>query len=302
MTQHPLAKAAPLLFVLLWSTGFIGAVWGLPYAEPFTFLALRFAIAAPLLAAIALMIGSVWPDSMRQVGHIAVVGLLIHGGYLGGAFAAMGSGMPAAVCALLLSLQPMVTVVLANLVLGDRIRARQLLGMVLGLVGVALVLLRDVTSGSDAETLLQGFGLPAVLFCVLSLCSMSVGLVYQKRFCQETELWTGGAIQYVAAALLVALIALLFEDLRIVWTGDFVFALSWLVLVLSIGAVSLLMLLVRWGEASRVSSLFYLVPPATAVIAFFLFGDRLSPQALLGMAIAVAGVALAMRAPQQERG
>lgn len=300
MTQHQLAKAAPLLFVLFWSTGFIGAVWGLPYAEPFTFLALRFAIAAPVLAAIALLMGSIWPDSLRQVGHIAVVGLLIHGGYLGGGFGAMGRGMPAAVCALLLSLQPMFTVLLANLFLGDRVRPGQIVGMVLGLAGVALVLLRDVTSG-DAQALLQDFDLPAVLFCALAVGSMSVGLVYQKRFCQETELWTGGAIQYVAAAAFVAVIALLFEDLRVTWTGDFVFALSWLILVLSIGAVSLLMLLVRWGEASRVSSLFYLVPPVTAIIAFFLFGDRLGPQALVGMAIAVVGVALAMRPPKNER-
>ena len=300
MTQHQLARAAPLLFVLFWSTGFIGAVWGLPYAEPFTFLALRFAIAAPLLAAIALLIGSVWPDSLKQVGHIAVVGLLIHGGYLGGGFGAMGRGMPAAICALLLSLQPMLTVALANLVLGERIRPAQIIGMVLGLFGVALVLLRDITS-TEAGSLLDGFDTIAVLFCVLSVFSMSVGLVYQKRFCQETELWTGGAIQYVAAAAFVALIALLFEDLRVAWTGDFVFALTWLILVLSIGAVSLLMLLVRWGEASRVSSLFYLVPPVTAVIAFLLFEDRLGPQALVGMAIAVAGVALAMRPAKDTR-
>ncbi len=298
--QQLLGKTAPLLFVVLWATGFIGAIWGLPYAEPFTFLALRFAIAAPLLAVIAFAVGGLWPKSLAQAGHIAVVGLLIHGGYLGGAFAAMGRGMPAAVCALLLSLQPMLTAALANRLLGDRIGRHQIIGLVLGMAGVALVLLRDL-SGNEAGALLQGFGWPAVVFGFGSVCAMSAGLVYQKRFCQKSELWSGGAIQYATAALFTAALAFSLETNRIEWTADFLFAMTWLVLVLSIGAVSLLMLLIRWGEASRVSSLFYLVPPVTAVFAYIFFGDRLGPQALLGMALAVIGVALATRTPRPRR-
>lgn len=278
----------PALFVVLWSTGFIGARLGLPHAGPLTFLALRYGLAAGLLALVALATRAPWPRRPAEAGHYAVAGLLVHGVYLGGVFVGISLGVEAGVSALIVGLQPLLTAALAGVLLGERVASRQWAGLGLGLLGVALVLARKLGQG-------PGDALGA-LACVAALLGITAGTLYQKRFCERMDLRTGGAVQFAAAGLATAPLALLFEGARYVeWTGEFVFALLWLVLVLSLGAVSLLYVLIRRGAAARVASLFFLVPPCTVLIAWPLFGEELGPLALIGMALTSAGVALASR-------
>lgn len=277
--------AAPT-FVLLWSTGFIGAKYGLPYAEPLTFLSVRFALAGILLAAWVWASGASWltPAQMRNQ---LLVGGLLHGVYLGSVFTAIWLGVEAGVSALIVSMQPILTAVLARWMLDERMTRIQWLGLGLGLSGVALVVERKLGAGLGD---LRGVGL-----CLVGLTAISYATLYQKKYSMDVPRRAGAAVQYLGALLVVAPLSLLFETREIEWTGDFVFALGWLVLVLSIGAVGLLMALIRRGAASAVASLFFLVPPCTAVLAWLIFGETLSPVAILGVALATAGVALVMR-------
>ena len=277
----------PATFVLLWATGFIGAKYGLPYAEPATFLVLRFAFVVVLLLPIAVALRARWPPSGGQVLHLAVAGILVHGGYLGGVFSAIHAGMSAGVAALIVGLQPILTAIAAAPLLGERVTARQWLGLGLGFGGVALVV------GDRAS--LGGLSAFSLAMAVLALCSITIGTVYQKRYCGSFDLRTGAIIQFVAAGFALAPIAIAFEHAPVRWTGEFFFAMAWLVVVLSIGAISLLALLIRRGAATKVASLFYLVPAVTATIAFLLFGETLGALALAGFGLAVAGVALVVR-------
>lgn len=280
------AAAMPALFVVLWSSGFIGAKYGTPYAEPFTFLLLRFALAIVLLGAMALVTRAAWPG-WRQSGHLAVAGLLVQGVYLAGVYAGLRLGVPAGVSALIVCVQPVLTAALVGPFLGERVRPGQWLGFALGFAGVALVVSRTLDFGSA--------GLEGLAFNIAALLGITGGTLYQKKFCARFDLRTGSLIQYLAAALLIAILCLLFERWQVEWTPTFVFSLLWLVLVLSIGAMFLLFILIRRGAASRVASLFYLVPPVTALMAYGFLGERLGPLALLGMAIAALGVALVNR-------
>jgi drug/metabolite transporter (DMT)-like permease len=279
---------APALFVLLWSTGFVGAKYGLPYAEPFTFLAVRLALAGLLLAGVAAALRSARPRGAVQCGHAAIAGLLLHAGYLGGVFYAISIGIPAGVSAVVVSLQPVLVAVLAARVLGERPTARQWAGLALGLVGVALVVVPGVLAAGPVGPLPVA-GLAA---CVVALVAGTWGTVYQKRHGEVVPLLWGTAVQYAAAAALLLAVALATEHLRIHWTGEFVAAFVWLVVVLSLGAVLLLLLLLRRGSAASVSSLYYLVPPAVAVEAYLMFGERLSAVSLVGIAATALGVAL----------
>jgi drug/metabolite transporter (DMT)-like permease len=278
----------PALFVLLWSTGFVGAKYGLPYAPPFTFLALRLAVAAALLTALAAALRSIGMPRRVQYGRASVAGLLLHAGYLGGVFYGISIGVPAGVSAVIVSLQPVLTAVLAARVLGERPSARQWVGLALGLGGVALVVGPGIAEAGSAEPL----PVAGLVSCVVALASGTLGTVWQKRHGDGIPLVWGTAVQYAAAAAVLLALALATEDLSIRWTGHFVLAFVWLVLVLSIGAVLLLLLLLRRGTAAGVSSLYYLVPPATAVEAFFLFGERLGVLALIGIGVTAVGVAL----------
>jgi drug/metabolite transporter (DMT)-like permease len=276
------------MFVLLWSTGFIGARYGLPYIEPFTFLLIRFLIATTLLVSIVLALRAPWPVRRADVGHAAVVGLFLHGGYLGGVFFAIDRGMPAGLSALIVSLQPVLTAIVAPAMLGERVGGRQWLGLVLGFIGVMLVVSEKVwLSGAPAG--ITGATLTAT---TIALFSTTAGTLYQKRFGTGVPLLSGTSIQYLAAAGLMVLLSFGVETREINWTPQLVFALGWLVFVLSLGAILLLMLLIRERSAARVTSLFYLVPPATAIEAYLLFGERFAWLALLGLAVASLGVAL----------
>jgi EamA-like transporter family. len=282
------AAAMPGVFVLLWSTGFVGAKLGLPYAEPFTFLSLRFAAVIAFLLAVALATRAPWPKSPALWGHLAVSGLLVHGLYLGGVFAAIKAGLASGVTALVVGLQPLLTALVAGPLFGERISGRQWAGLALGLGGVGMVL-----SGRLAD--LDGLSWSGLACALVALGGITAGTLYQKRFCTGMDLRSGAVVQYAAAAALIAPAALLLETMRVQWTGEFIFALAWLVLVLSVGAISLLMTLIRLGEAARVASLFYLVPPVTALVAWGLFGESLGALGLAGMALAAFGVALVVR-------
>ena len=282
-----LLALAPGLFVLLWSTGFIGAKLGLPFAEPLTFLLIRFACVIGLLGVLALVLRRPWPHRPMQWVHIAVAGALLHGGYLSGVFLAIHGGMAAGVVALIVGIQPLLTAFLSASMVGERVNGRQWAGLVLGFGGVTLVVWDKLGFGG-----LSGAGFA---FSTLALVSITFGTLYQKRFCAELDLWSGSVIQFVAAALVLLPFALAFETMRVAWSGQFAFALGWLIFVLSLGAISLLHLLIRRGAATRVSALFYLVPPTTALLAFLIFGEKLGLVAVAGMAIAAAGVAIAVR-------
>jgi len=282
-------RAAPLLpglFVVLWSTGFIAAKYGLPYAPPLEFLLVRFALVASLMTLVAFATRATWPRDRRQIAHIAVAAWLVHGVYLGGVFIAIAAGMPAGTSAMLVGLQPILTVFLARAWLGERISRLQWAGLVLGLVGVYFVVRHKIGLGGDATALV------AVL---AALVGISVGTLYQKKYCAHVDLRSGAVIQFTACALLYAAIVALAGWHPIDWTPQFVFALGWSVIVLSVGAISLLYWLLRHGAAADVARLFYLVPPVTALMAFALFGERLDALALAGMALIAVGVALARR-------
>ncbi|MDR2240909.1 MAG: DMT family transporter [Zoogloeaceae bacterium] len=284
-----LLAVAPGLFVLLWSTGFIGAKLGLPYVEPLTFLLIRFVCVAALLCLLALALRRPWPYRPMQWLHIAVAGSLLHGGYLSGVFLAIHTGMPTGVTALIVGIQPLLTAFLSASMVGERVTARQWAGLALGFAGVTLVVWENLG--------FTGLSAAGLAFAAMALVSITIGTLYQKRFCAELDLWSGSMIQFVAASLLLLPFALIFESMRVVWSGQFVFALGWLILVLSLGAISLLHLLIRHGAATRVSALFYLTPPTTALMAFLIFGEQLGPTAIAGMAIAAAGVAITVRPP-----
>lgn len=286
MSHNPLQPLFPALFVLLWSTGFIGAKLGLPYAEPATFLWLRFVLVLALLLPICWLSRARWP-APRDAVQMGVAGVLMQAGYLGGVFGSLHLGMPAGVSALITGLQPVCTAVLGGLLLGERTGPRQWLGLALGLVGVLLVV------GDRIAVERLEFG--AVMLSLLALASITLGTVWQKRHGAAVDLRTGAAIQFMAAALVMAPFALALETREVRWTGEFVFAMVWLVLVLSLGAIFLLLFLIRQGAASQVASLFYLVPPTTALMAWPLFGETYTLAAAAGMGLGMLAVWLVIR-------
>lgn len=283
-----LLRAAPALFVLLWSSGFIGGRLGIPHAGPFTFVLIRMAIVSVLLALAARVWKAPWPSSWREAAHVAVSGLLVHGVYLCGVLVAMQKGLKPGMTALIVGLQPLLTAFASAAWLREAIKPRQWAGLMLGLAGVGLVVSQNLSVAA---------GPAAFAAAVLALLGITFGTLYQKRFCAGMDLRTGAAIQYFVSALATLAPAVFLEDLRVEWTGEFIFALVWLVLVLSVGAIFLLFLLIRRGRMAQVASLFYLTPPMTAVMSWVIFGQELSPLALAGFAVTACGVAMTRHAP-----
>ena len=281
----------PALFVLLWATGFIGAKLGLPYAPPLKFLLWRFLVVIVLMTLLAWAVRAHWPRG-AQLWHVAVAGVLLQAGYLGGVFTSIHLGMPAGVSALIVGLQPILTAAFAATTtssLRERVSARQWAGFVLGFGGVAMVVSNKLGNGV--------FGSAAFAAVVLALMSITAGTLYQKRFCGAQDLRTQSVVQFIAAGVVLLPLSLLLETGDMLWSKQLVFALLWLALVLSLGAITLLLLLIRRGAATQVSSLMYLVPPVTALIAWWLFDETLTALALAGMVVAAIGVALVVRAP-----
>ena len=292
MSAQPRSSAlfsvgVPALFVWLWSTGFIGAKYGLPFAEPFTLLLIRMLFTLSLLSVLAWILKARWPG-WRGAGHLAVTGFLVHGCYLGGVYYAIQGGMPSGIVSLIVGLQPLVTSAMAILVLRERVSVRQWGGLVLGLVGVSLVLLEKF-GATGAES---GFPAWTLIWAVLSLAGISLGTVYQKRHGTGADLVSGTLIQFTAAACLFAVGAFTLESRNVEWAMPLILSMAWLVLGVSIGAILLLMWLIRRGAASQVASLFYLVPPVTALEAFILFDERLGLMAMAGGTLSIIGVAM----------
>lgn len=278
-------KYFPIMFVLLWATGFIGAGLSMPYAEPFTFMMVRFFTAAIILGSWAALSRSAWPKG-RAIVNAAITGCLIHGIYLSALFWAVHRGLPAGMSGLVAGLQPMITTLIAAILLKERTKPQQIVGLLVGFAGVAMVVWPKFSFDSQG---VNPVTLSAALCAVLAI---SLGTVWQKRFGAKMDLKTGTAVQYFAAAILTGIASLLFETRHIILSPQLIFAFVWLVLVLSIGAIMALMVMIREGAISKVSSLFYLVPGTAAIMAYLLFGETLNAIQIAGMVVATLGVAL----------
>jgi drug/metabolite transporter (DMT)-like permease len=289
-----LVGAMPWVFVLIWSTGFVVARFGMPHAPPFTFLALRYALSLACFLVWIALARVEWPDTWVQWLHLAVVGMLLHAGYLGGVWSAVKAGIGAGTVALIVGLQPVLTALWitwgaspANGLAGPRVKTRQWFGLALGLGGLALVVWHKLGGGEVT---------PVNLLCaVLGLLAITTGTLYQKRYVAACDVRTASAIQLFAALMATWPLALL-EAEPLAWHPQLVGAMAWSVLVLTLGGSSLLYLLIQRGAATAVTSLMYLVPPCTALLAWALFDEPFTMSMLLGMAMTVSGVAMVVRA------
>jgi drug/metabolite transporter (DMT)-like permease len=281
--------AMPFVFVIIWSTGFVVARFGLPYAPPLTFLVLRCAGVLIVLLPLVLLLRAPWP--LGRISHIALAGVLMQAGYLAGVWCAIKLGMPAGLSALIVGLQPILTAFAAPLV-GESVRKRQWVGLAFGLCGVGLVVANKIS--------LIGLSSQSIALCVFALFSITTGTLYQKRYCASFDLRTGTIIQFAASLVVLLPFAIVFEHLNPVlgtvqWTPQFIGALLWSVIALSIGAIFLLFALIRKSAATQVTSLLYLTPPTTAIMAWLMFGESFSLIGMAGMVLAVIGVALVVR-------
>ena len=286
------ARAAPAIFVVLWSTGFVVTKYALNNAEPLTYLAIRMALVVAMMAVIVAVARPPWPDRVG-VAHSVVSGILVHGFYLGGTAVAIAHSIPAGLSALIPGLQPILTSTLANRWLGERVTPLQWTGLLLGLAGVVLILHDRPMSGE------AGWGW---LASGVSLVSITLGTLYQRRYCGKIDWRAGNLVQYAAVTIFFAAAAGIFETNVVHWTGEFVLAVTWLAVVLSIGSIGLLYWLIRRSAATSVASLFYLVPAVTAVMAYVLFGERLDTIAILGMIACAAAVFLVNRRARAREG
>jgi drug/metabolite transporter (DMT)-like permease len=281
-----LERFAPALFVLLWSTGFVGAKYGLPYADPFIFLSVRILIAAILLFALARILKMPVGIGRQAVARSGLIGFFLHACYLGGVFYSIAQGLPAGVAAVVTSLQPVLVSVFAVKVLGEQLRRSQIVGLATGLVGVVLVLGPSI----DAQ-----IPTPAIIAILIALMGSTTATLLQKKLGADIPLISGTAYQYLFSGCVLGLIAFATQETSITWNLRFTLAFVWLIVILSVGAILLLLWLLNTGSAAKVSSLFYLVPPATAIEAFFLFGEKVNTQGFLGIGITALGVWLVMR-------
>jgi drug/metabolite transporter (DMT)-like permease len=279
------ARAAPAIFVVLWSTGFIATKYVVHDADPLTYLAIRMALVVVLMAVIVAIARPRWPDRIG-IAHSAVAGILVHGFYLGGTAIAIAHSIPAGLSALIPGLQPILTSTIANRWLGERVRPMQWAGLLLGLGGVVLIL-HNRPMGGEA-----GWGWFA---SAVSLVSITLGTLYQRRYCNAIDWRAGNLVQYIAVTIFFGIGAWLLESNVVHWTAEFALALIWLVVVLSIGSIGLLYWLIRRSAATSVASLFYLVPAVTSLMAFILFGERLDAIAIVGMTACAAAVFLVNR-------
>lgn len=276
----------PVVFVVLWSSGFLACKAALVDSGPFTLLLLRFGLAGVLMAAIAAAFRAPWPATRREALHIVVAGILMHATYLGPNFYAVSRGVPVGINALVGALQPLLTAVLASRFLGERVGPLQWAGLLLGIGGIVMVVFDRIAFDLALW--------PEFLGTLVALVSITVGTLYQKHFCPRMDLRSGPALQFAASTAVVALPVLLIEGWQVRWTGSFALALGWLVL-LSATIYAILIWLFRRGASTRVASLFFLVPPVTSAAAWLLFGERLGPLAFAGMVVTVVAVALATR-------
>ena len=287
-----LLRLTPFVFVLIWSTGWVAAGYSAPHADALTFLTLRFTCAAILLAAISMAVGAEWPRGVRGWTHALVAGALLHGLYLAGVWWAVRHGLPAGISGLLAALQPILTAAFSPFLVRERISPLRWLGIAVGFAGIALVLAPKL-AGIAPGTL--GLVLVPILANLAGMIAVTFGSFYQKRFQQIGDLRSMTAVQYVGAILVTLPLAFALEPMVITWNLTMVLVLLWSVIGLSLGGIGLYLLLIRRGEVSRTATLFYLVPPAVAIEAYLLFGEKLAVIQIAGMALTVLGVVLASR-------
>lgn len=286
-----LERYAPALFVFLWSTGFVGAKYIVPYAEPFTFLTIRYFFAALILFLIAAAFKQPLKLNKEQFKASFAVGMLLHVIYIGGVFYAVSLGVSAGISAVIVSIQPVLVSLLAVPLLGERLRWVQVVGLFLGVAGIALLLLPKVFQGDYTATT----SLTGICICVIALLGTSGGYLVQKKLGGEIPFLSGTGAQYAVSAIAFAILSFSTEEQIIQWVPQFFFGLTWIVLMLSIASIVLLYGMLRTGSASKVSSLYYLVPPTAAIQAYFLFDEVIAPVGIIGMALAGLGVVLVMR-------
>jgi len=287
-----LDRLAPALFVFLWSTGWIVAKYAAAHADPVTFLAVRHALAAAAFFIVCLFVRAKWPRTRGQIAHAMVSGVFLHGLYLAGVWYAIGQGVPAGLSGIIAGLQPLLTAMAAPLFLGERLKPAQKLGLVLGFAGILIAISPQILDVFDRG--LEGLAFP-VLINLVAMASVTYGTLYQKRHLQEGDLFSIATLQFVGALIVTVPIALSLENLRFDWTREAIFAMAWSVLGISMGAVGLLLYLIRRGQVSRAASLIYLMPPVVAIEAAILFGEPLTRPMIIGTIIVVAGVYMVNR-------
>lgn len=275
------------LFIFFWASGFVAAKYGLPYAEPFTLMAARFVVGAAILVPACFVLKATWPKTLRDTTHILIAGFGVQTVYLIGVYYGIWFGISTGVTALVVGLQPLLTGVLAGFVLQEKVTPRNWVGLVLGFIGLGLVVWDRVLAPTDAL-----WGLAMLL---MGLAGITLGTLYQKKYCGPFDVRAGVALQNVMSCIVMLVLAVIFESMIIDWTGEFVFAVLWSAIGLSVFAICLYYWLVQRGAAARITSLIYLSPPTTAVMGWAMFGEILSWQAIAGMAVAMTGVALAVR-------
>ncbi len=285
-------RLAPALFVLLWSTGWIAAGYAAPHGEPLTFLAVRYTLAGIALLALCFLSGASWPKRPADWGHAIGSGVLLHGIYLGGVWWAIDVGVPTSLSGLIAALQPLLTAMTAPFVVGERLTRLQWLGIALGLAGLVIAIVPRLMG---LELHLVAAAAVPIAVNVVAMLGVTLGTIYQKRYLQAADLRSTAMLQYVGALAFTLPLALLFEDMRMHWNVELVVAMTWSVLGLSIGAVVLLLYVIRRGQVSRAASLIYLVPPTVAVQAWLLFGERPTMPMIVGTVVVVAGVYLTNR-------
>jgi drug/metabolite transporter (DMT)-like permease len=291
-----LKKLAPALFVFLWSTGFIGVKYGIPYAPPFYFVAIRMAIAALLLFIAIAFLRKSQPITKAIFLPSTLIGLTLHGAYLGGCFFAVSRGLPAGITALIVSLQPVLVSIFAAKYLNEPLDKRAIAGLMLGLIGLFVVVIPRINmTGANSISVIS------IAACIIGLLGGTSGTILQKKYGGAIPTLAGTSIQYAATALVLLTLALIFEQPEIEWTPKFFGALAWLVIALSFGAILLLFFLLSHGSAASVSSLYYLVPAATAVEAYFFFDEHVSLVSVLGTVITVIGVWLVVGKSKEVR-
>lgn len=287
-----LGRLAPALFVLLWSTGWVVAKYAGLFADPLTFLVLRYSAAVLLFYLVCRIAGVAWPKSRAAILHAIISGMFLHGLYLGMVWWAIGQGVPAALSGIIAGLQPLMTGIAAALLVGEALTGGQRLGLVLGFAGIAIAVLPNVLALDSGSIPLH-----AVAINVLAMACVTVGTIYQKRFLREGDLRAVATLQYVGALIVTVPAALVLEDLRVDWGVELFAALAWSVLGISMGAVALLLYLIRRGDVSKAASLIYLVPPLAALEAALMFGERLTVPMIVGTIVVVIGVYLTNRKP-----
>ncbi len=283
-----LTKIAPFLFVWLWSTGFIGAKYGLPYIEPFFMLFVRFCFVILIFLILIKIYRSTWLNRTQSIQQV-FIGTLIHGGYLGGVFFAIKLGVPAGITAIIVGLQPIVTTVIGRIFLNQSINGKQSIGLLLGFLGIALVILESASVDTQNMNIL---GLGA---CLVALVSISLGTVLQKQLAGNVSLLTGSFYQYIGAIVVIALLTFSLETQEVIYTTELFIAMTWLVIGLSVFAILLLLYMIREGEVSKVTSYFYLVPPAAVIQSWILFDERLGVLAIVGSILTVIGVVFVVK-------